>query len=90
MSNNTRSDKVIVSVVADDIKTEMWMVVIRESNGNLIGIPLRGVTKPVAEQNRQSLGFAFDYGAKHATEVIVRQANRLWWSVEHERKPEDY
>lgn len=89
MSNNTRSDKVIVSVVADDIKNEMWMVVIRESNGSLIGIPLRGVTKPVAEQNRQSLGFAFDYGAKHATEVIVRQANRLWWSVEHERKPED-
>lgn len=89
MSNNTRSDKVIISVVADDIKNEMWMVVIRESNGNLIGIPLRGVTKPVAEQNRQSLGFAFDYGAKHATEVIVRQANRLWWSVEHEHKPED-
>jgi hypothetical protein len=88
-NNNNRPEKVILSVVQDDCKKEMWMVVIREGNGALIGIPLRGVTKPVAEQNRQSLGFAFDYGAKYATNVIVRKANGLWCSVEHDHNPED-
>jgi hypothetical protein len=90
MSNNNNSPgKVIISVVLDDCKKEMWMVVIRESSGPLIGIPLRGVTKPVAEQNRESIGFAFGYGAKYANNVIVRQANKLWWSVDHDHNPED-
>lgn len=78
-----RPDHVTVNVEMDNVQTGCWLVAIRESSGALIGIPLRGVSKGTAEMHRQSLGFAFEYGAKHATSTVTRQANELWWSVQH-------
>jgi hypothetical protein len=78
-----RPDHVTVNVEMDDVKAGCWLVAIREGSGALIGIPLREVSKGTAEMHRQSLGFAFEYGARHATSAVTRQANKLWWSVQH-------
>jgi hypothetical protein len=71
-----------ITVEDDEIKKGQCKVVFRDSEGKLIGVPLRGVDKATAEAAKQSLGFAFEYGAKHAGEAVARQVNRLWWSVE--------
>jgi hypothetical protein len=72
-----------ISITVEDgeVKKGQCKVVFRDSEGKLIGVPLRGVDKATAEAAKQSLGFAFEYGAKHATEFVSRQVNRLWWSV---------
>jgi hypothetical protein len=70
------------TVEDDEIKKGQYKIVFRDSEGKLIGVPLRGVDKATAEAAKQSLGFAFKYGAKHATEAVARQVNSLWWSVE--------
>ena len=74
-------DQVTVTIEADELKPSCWKVVFRDHEGKLIGIPLRGVDRGTADEHSQSLGFAFEYGAKHATEVVNRQVTRLWWKV---------
>ena len=76
-----KDSRVTATIEPDDCKSGMWMVVLREGNGKLIGIPLRGVDYRTVVFSRQSLGFAFEYGAKHAREVAVKEMNRHWWSV---------
>jgi len=84
-----RPDHVTVNIEMDNVQTGCWLVAIRESSGALIGIPLRGVSKGTAEMHRHSLGFAFEYGAQHATSTVTRQANKLWWSVQHTVEEKD-
>jgi hypothetical protein len=74
-------EKVKAIIEPDDCKIGMWMVVLREGNGKLIGIPLRGVDYRTVVVSQQSLAFAFEYGAKHARDMAVKEINRHWWSV---------
>lgn len=76
------TDTVTATIEPDDCKTGMWMVVLREGSGNLIGIPLRGVDYRTVVASRQSLRFAFEYGARHARDLAVKEINRHWWTVE--------
>lgn len=74
-------NEISITIEADELKKDRWKVVFRDDGGKLIGIPLRDVSRKTADDAKQSLGFAFEYGAKHATEVVSHRVNKLWWNV---------
>lgn len=74
-------DQFIVTIEADELKDGLWKVVFRDYKYDLIGIPLRGVERDIAETYKNSLRYAFEYGAKHATQTIARQVGSLWWNA---------
>ncbi len=76
-----KDSRVTATIEPDDCKIGMWMVVLREGNGKLIGIPLRGVDYRTVVASQHSLAFAFEYGAKHARDMAAKEINRHWWSV---------
>ncbi len=59
--------KVIVRVVKDTTFKGKWMVEIRYAAlGDLIGIPIRGVSKAAAHAAVNPVWFAFEFGVKTA------------------------
>jgi hypothetical protein len=58
--------QVQVAVESDDLRRDKYMVVIRDSDGSLIGIPLRGVELRDAQYAAAPLMYAFEYGMSFA------------------------
>lgn len=79
---------VFIQIEEDECKPDRWKVVFRDPRNNeVIGVPARALTYEVALAHIDALGFAFEYGAQHATDVIRREA-LLGWSVEPGAAPE--
>ena len=79
---------VFIQLEEDECAPDRWKIVFRDSRNNtVIGVPVRGLPHEVALSHVDALGFAFEYGAKHATDVIRREALG-GWSVEPGAVPE--
>lgn len=76
-----KDDDVTATIEPDDVKTDMWMVVFRDSDKRVIGIPLREVDRNTALNCESSLRYAFEFGARHARDVAIKAMNRCWWTV---------
>lgn len=78
----TRPGTVFIQLEEDECASDRWKIVFRDSRNNeVIGVPVRGLPYEVALSHVDALGFAFEYGARHAADVIRREALG-GWSVE--------
>jgi hypothetical protein len=83
----TRPGTVFIQLEEDECAPDRWKVVFRDPRNNeVIGVPVRGLPYEVALAHIESLGFAFEYGAEYATDVIRHEA-LLGWSVEPGAEP---
>ena len=64
--------KSTIGIEKDDLNIGKYMVVISDSEGRLIGIPLRNVSKRIAISLMPSLGYAFEFGATFLIEKMSR------------------
>ena len=83
----TRPGTVFIQLEEDECAPDRWTIVFRNPRNNeVIGVPVRGLPYEVALSHVKSLGFAFEYGAEYATDVIRHEA-LLGWSVEPGAEP---
>ena len=69
--------KSTIGIEKDDLNIGKYMVVISDSEGRLIGIPLRNVSKNTATIYMPSLGYAFEFGAAFLIEKMSRSLFEL-------------
>ena len=84
----TRPGTVFIQLEEDQFNPDRWKVVFRDPRNNkVIGVPASDLTYEVALAHIDELGFAFEYGAEYATDVIRREALGGWF-VETGATPE--
>lgn len=84
----TRPGTVFIQLEEDQFNPDRWKVVFRDPRNNkVIGVPASDLPYEVALAHIDALGFAFEYGAEYATDVIRHEA-LLGWSVEPGAAPE--
>lgn len=84
----TRPGTVFIQLEEDEFNPDRWKVVFRDPrNDKVIGVPASDLPYEVALAHIDALGFAFEYGAEYATDVIRHEA-LLGWSVEPGAAPE--
>lgn len=60
-------------------KTMRYKVVIRDARQQVVGVPLRGVPRKVAEEMLDPLRWAFDYGYRKAREESQAAPHHVNW-----------